>query len=83
MARNGGAKKIAVNGVYLISVLRLKHFDLISDALPFGRLCHGEPDAIDYAKLCSRSHDSVIRVYVKESTRRSVRPRAAIHLPNR
>jgi hypothetical protein len=63
MARNGGAKKIAVNGVYLISVLRLKHFDLISDALPFGRLCHGEPDAIDYAKLCSRSHDSVIRLY--------------------
>ena len=41
MARNGGAKKIAVNGVYLISVLRLKHFDLISDALPFGHLWHG------------------------------------------
>jgi hypothetical protein len=42
MARNGGAKKIAVNGVYLISVLRLKHFDLISDVLPFGRLWHTE-----------------------------------------
>jgi len=69
MARNGGAKKIAVNGVYLISVLRLKHFDLISDALPFGRLWYGEPDAITnavgYAKFRSRSHDAVIRVYDK------------------
>jgi hypothetical protein len=87
MARNGGAKKIAVNGVYLISVLRLKHFDLISDALSFGRLWYRGPNAIsnaiDYAKFYRRSHDAVIRVYVKESTRRSVRPRAAIHLPNR
>jgi hypothetical protein len=42
-------------------------FDLISDALPFGRLWYGEPDAIsnavDYAKFRSRSHDAVIRVY--------------------
>jgi hypothetical protein len=41
--------------------------DLISDALPFGRLWYGEPDAINnaigYAKFCSRSHDAVIRVY--------------------
>ena len=41
--------------------------DLISDALPFGRLCYGEPDAvtnaIGYAKFRSRSHDAVIRVY--------------------
>ncbi len=37
--------------------------DLISDALPFGRLWHGEPDAIGYAKFYSRSHDAVIRVY--------------------
>jgi hypothetical protein len=41
--------------------------DLISDALPFGRLCYGEPDAITnavgYAKFYSRSHDAVIRVY--------------------
>jgi len=63
MARNGGAKKIAVNGVYLISVLRLKHFDLISDVLPFGRLWYGESDAVGYAKFRSRSHDAVIRVY--------------------
>jgi len=42
-------------------------FDLISDALPFGRLWYGEPDAIanaiGYAKFYSRSHDVVIRVY--------------------
>jgi hypothetical protein len=41
--------------------------DLISDALPFGRLWYGEPDAISnaigYAEFFSRSHDAVIRVY--------------------
>ena len=41
--------------------------DLISDALPFGRLWYGEPSAIsnatDYAKCYSRSHHAVIRVY--------------------
>jgi hypothetical protein len=41
--------------------------DLISDALPFGRLWYGEPDAIrnaiGYAKFRSRSHRAVIRVY--------------------
>jgi hypothetical protein len=41
--------------------------DLISDALPFGRLWYGEPNAIsnaiDYAKHRSRSHHAVIRVY--------------------
>ena len=41
--------------------------DLISNALPFGRLYYGEPNAvsnaIDYAKFYSRSHDAVIRVY--------------------
>jgi hypothetical protein len=40
---------------------------LISDALPFGRLCYGEPNAISnaisYAKFFSRSHNAVIRVY--------------------
>jgi hypothetical protein len=39
----------------------------MSDALPFGRLWYGEPDAIsnavDYAKHRSRSHRAVIRVY--------------------
>jgi hypothetical protein len=41
--------------------------DLISDALPFGRLWYGEPDAISnaigYAKFNSRSHDAVIWVF--------------------
>jgi hypothetical protein len=38
--------------------------DLISDALPFGRLWYGEiPHAIGYAKFYSRSHDAVIRIY--------------------
>ena len=37
--------------------------DLISDALPFGRLWYGEPNAISYAKFCSCSHNAVIRVY--------------------
>ncbi|HEX3228443.1 MAG TPA: hypothetical protein VHQ95_05725 [Pyrinomonadaceae bacterium] len=38
-----------------------------SDALPFGGLWYGEPDAVnnavDYAKFRSRSHRAVIRVY--------------------
>ena len=46
--------------------------DLISDALPFGRLWYGEPDvinnAIGYAKFRSRSHDAVIRVYIQLAT---------------
>jgi hypothetical protein len=41
--------------------------DLISDALPFGRLWYGEPDAISnaigYAEHRSRSHDTVNHVY--------------------
>lgn len=37
--------------------------DLMSDALPFGRLWYGDPNAIRYAKFYSRSHHAVIRVY--------------------
>ena len=41
--------------------------DVVSDALPFGSLWYGEPNAISnaigYAKHRSRSHDAVIRVY--------------------
>ena len=41
--------------------------DLVSDALPFGRLWFGEANAasnaVDYAKFRSRSHRAVIRVY--------------------
>ena len=49
--------------------------NLISAALPFGRLWYGEPDAvsnaIDYAKFYSRSHDAVIRVFNERQQRRS------------
>jgi hypothetical protein len=39
-------------------------FDLISDALLFGRLWYTEvPHAIGFPKFFSRSHDAVIRVY--------------------
>ena len=42
-------------------------FDLISAALPSGRLSYGEPNeasnAVCYAKFFSRSRDAVIRVY--------------------
>jgi hypothetical protein len=45
--------------------------DLISDALPFGKLWYGEPNAITnaigYAKFFSRSRDAVIRVYDEAS----------------
>ena len=41
--------------------------DMVSAALPFGRLWYGEPNAatnaIGYATHCSRSHEAVIRVY--------------------
>ena len=41
--------------------------DLISDALPFGRLWYGGPNAVSnaigYAMHDSRSTDAVIRVY--------------------
>jgi hypothetical protein len=38
--------------------------DLISDVMPFGRLCYDTPEnAIGYAMHSSRSHDPVIRVY--------------------
>ena len=38
--------------------------DLISDALPFGRLWYEQvTDALEYAKHRSCSHDAVIRVY--------------------
>jgi hypothetical protein len=40
---------------------------LISDALPFGRLWYGEPNAVSnaigYAMYRSRSHNAVVRVY--------------------
>jgi len=57
-----------IKAVYEIRLRKDKRdFDLISDVLPFGRLCYAEPsavaNAIGYAKFYSRSHDAVIRVY--------------------
>jgi hypothetical protein len=54
--------------VYEIRPHRDGRVDLISDVLPFRCACwYGEPEAISdataYAKLYSRSHDAVIRVY--------------------
>ena len=44
-----------------------RDFNLISDALPFGRLWYGGPNAVNnaigYAMHRSRSQDAVIRVY--------------------
>jgi hypothetical protein len=41
--------------------------NLISDALPFGRLWYGEPNAVSnaigYAKFYSQSHPAVIRAF--------------------
>ena len=47
--------------------------DLISDALPFGRLWYGKPNAINnaigYAKFFSRSHHALIRVFDETGNR--------------
>src|SRR5215471_3154256 len=48
----------------LTNMMRSTHVDLISDALPFGRLWYDTlENAIGYAIHSSRSHDAVIRVY--------------------
>ena len=47
--------------------LHKRNVDLIPNALPFGRLWYGEPNAVSnaigYAKFWSRSDKTVIRVY--------------------
>jgi hypothetical protein len=60
----------SLNSIHVYEVrLRKDHrgVDLISDALPFGRLWYGGPEAVSnaigYASHYSRSHDAVIRVY--------------------
>jgi hypothetical protein len=61
----------SMNPTHIYEVRRRKDdcgVDLISDVLPFRcAVLSGAPDAInnaiDYAKLYSRSHDAVIRVY--------------------
>jgi len=54
-----------------IAQSKIARVDLISDALQFGELWSGERDAISnaigYALHRSRSHDAVIRVYVRLS----------------
>ena len=41
-------------------------FDLISEALPFGKLWYCKADdAIGYAKFYSRSHMAIVRVFDK------------------
>jgi len=51
----------------LLTLCYKRGVDLISDALPFGRLLYGRPNAasntIGYAKHYSWSRDVVIRVY--------------------
>ena len=42
--------------------------DLISKALPFGRLWYGDPNTISYGKFYSRSHHAAIRVYDEAGT---------------
>ena len=63
-------RRFAKNDMHIYEVRPRKDHrgvDLISDALPFGRLWYGEPNAISNAIGCamhrSRSHDAVIRVY--------------------
>jgi hypothetical protein len=59
-----GSQQSAMH-LYEVRPHKDKHgVDLISDALPFGRLAYAEPNAaIGYAKFYNRSHDVVIRVY--------------------
>jgi hypothetical protein len=67
--RSAGSQSLAApmtnsQHVYEVRPRRDKRgFDLISDALPLGRLWYDGTNAISYAKYRSRSHDAVIRVY--------------------
>jgi hypothetical protein len=67
---NDPAMMLSVNPAHVYQVRPRKDHrgvDLVSDALPFGRLWYGEPNAISnaigYAEHRSRSHRAVIRVY--------------------
>jgi hypothetical protein len=65
--RNSLHKGLLQTSVSLVLHTGLLPSPLISDALLFGRLWYGEPDAISnaigYAKFYSRSHAALIRVY--------------------
>jgi len=56
--------------VYEVRPRKDKHgADLISEALPFGRLWYDQAeDAIGYVKFYSRSHYAVIRVFDESGT---------------
>jgi hypothetical protein len=59
---------MATGHVYEIRPRKNKRgVDLISDALPFGKLWYGEPsaasNAVGYAKFYSRACDVVVRVF--------------------
>jgi len=56
---------VKANHVYEVRPRKAKRgFDLISDALPFGRLWYlSVRDAIEYAQHNSRAHAAVISVY--------------------
>jgi hypothetical protein len=63
MQRTAGRRDVSVH-VYEVRPRSDKRgVDLISHALPFGRLRYAEPNAISNAKFRSRSQDAVIRVY--------------------
>ena len=52
--------------------------DLVSDALSFGRLWYGDPNAVSNAKFYSRSHDAVIRVYDEAGKVRNARAHGGV-----
>jgi hypothetical protein len=53
----------SAQNVYVVRPRKDKRgVDLVSDALPFGRLWYGKPNAIGYAKFYSRPHHALIRV---------------------
>jgi hypothetical protein len=62
------SKVSAIKHLYEVRPRKDKRgFDLVSEALLFGRLWYGEPNAVSnaigYAMHRSRSHEAVIRVY--------------------
>ena len=57
--------------------------DLIADAVPFGRRCYGDPNAINnvigYAEFFTLSHDAMIRVYDAAGNVIETREHKAVH----
>ena len=61
------SNRLSASDVYEVRPRKDKRgVDLISDALPFGRLWYGGPNAIsnavDYAKFRSHSHDAPVSI---------------------